>query len=174
MGSNPILMLQAIAAQLTRCYGAFRPNGVIIAPSVCDGWFNESWFPSYKRCYLRLQELSEFADIFQFENELASDPDAIFKYRYNYAYHPGHPLSMISMGAIAHIETTAVLVPGAQKPGYARGIGCIPTKTFADAMAHAKRIVGNNPRVLVVPEAFRSAGVHLFLQGSNLPRDHYP
>lgn len=164
MGTNPILMLQAIAAQLTRCYGVFRPNGVIIAPAVCDGWFNESWFPSYERCYLKLQELSEFADIFQFEDELASDPDAIFKYRYNFAYHPGHPLSMISMGAIAHKHTTAVLVPGAQKPGYARGMGCIPTKTFADALKYAERIVGNNPRVLVIPEAFKSVGVHLYLR----------
>ena len=164
MGTNPILMLQAIAAQLTRCYGAFRPHGVIIAPSICDGWFNESWFPSYQRCYNQLQELSDFGAIFNYEEELASDPEAIFRYRFDYAYHPGHPLSMISMGAIAHQQTSAVFIPGAKKPGYARGLGCTPTDTFEDAMRRAERYVGKNPRVLVIPEAFRSVGVHLYLK----------
>ncbi len=163
MGSNPILMLQAIAAQLTRCYGVFRENGVIIAPAICDGWFNDTWFPSYERAYHKLQDLSDFADIFDYEAELAYDPDAIFKYRFHYAYHPGHPLSMISMGAIAHQQCRAVFIPGAQKPGYARGMGCIPTKDFSEALRQAQRYVGKNPRILVVPEAFRSVGVHLTL-----------
>jgi len=165
MGTNPIFMLQAIGAQLARCYGVFREGGVIIAPSVCDGWFNESWFPSYERAYEKLQETTDFADIFQFEHELANDPDAIHRYRFNYTYHPGHPLSMISMGAVAHQRTSAVLIPGALKPRYARGMGCIPTKTFDDAMTRAQRFVGKNPRILVIPEAFRHVGVHLHLHG---------
>ena len=164
MGTNPIFMLQAIGAQLARCYGVFREGGVIIAPSVCDGWFNSSWFPSYERAYEKLQETTDFADIFQFEDELANDPDAIHRYRFNYTYHPGHPLSMISMGAIAHQRTSAVLIPGALKPRYARGMGCIPTKTFEDAVVRAERYVGKNPRILVVPEAFRHVGVHLYLR----------
>lgn len=162
MGTNPILMLQAIAAQLTRCYGVFREGGVIIAPSVCDGWFNESWFPSYERVYHKLQDLSDFADIFGFEDELVNLPDAIHKYRSEYAYHPGHALSMVSMGAIAHQHTSAVFIPGARKPGYARGMGCIPTKTFDEALARAEKLVGKNPRILAVPEAFRYVGVHFY------------
>lgn len=163
MGSNPILMLQAIAAQLTRCHGVFREDGVIIAPAICDGWFNQTWFPSYERAYHKLQQLSDFADIFEHEAELAHDPDAIFKYRFHYAYHPGHPLSMISMGAIAHQRARAVFIPGAQTPGYARGMGCIPTRDFDAALKQAERYVGKNPRILAVPEAFRSVGVHLHL-----------
>jgi nickel-dependent lactate racemase len=162
MGTNPIFMLQAIGAQLARCYAVFREGGVIIAPSVCDGWFNESWFPSYERAYEKLQETTDFADIFQFEHELASDPDAIHKYRYDYAFHPAHPLSMISMGDIAHQQASAVLIPGSRKPRYARGMGCIPTRTFRDALARAERYVGKNPRILVMPEAFRHVGVHLY------------
>jgi nickel-dependent lactate racemase len=162
MGSNPIFMLQAIGAQLARCYAVFREGGVIIAPSICDGWFNETWFPSYEKAYARLQETVDFADIFQYEEELANDPDAIFKYRFKYAYHPGHPLSMISMGVVAHQRANAVLIPGAKKPIYARGMGCIPTKTFEEAMVRSERYVGKNPRILVIPEAFRSVGVHLY------------
>jgi hypothetical protein len=40
-------------------------------------------------------------------------------------------------------------------------MGCIPTKTFKDALARAKRHVGKKPRILAIPEAFRQAGVHL-------------
>ena len=143
----------------------FRHDGVVIAPAACDGWFNDSWFPSYERAYEKLQETTDFADIFQFEGELAGDPDAIHKYRHNYAFHPAHPLSMISMGAIAHQRASAVFIPGARQPRYARGMGCTPTKTFEDALARAERYVGENPRILVVPEAFRSVGVHLYLSG---------
>jgi len=162
MGSNPIFMLQAIGAQLARCYGVFHEGGVIIAPSICDGWFNKTWFPSYERAYEKLQETIDFADIFQFEDELVSDPDAVFRYRSKYTYHPGHPLSMISMGAVAHQRASAVFIPGARMPRYARGMGCIPTRTFADALTRAERYVGKNPRILVVPEAFRHVGVHLY------------
>jgi nickel-dependent lactate racemase len=165
MGSNPIFMLQAIAAQLTRCYSVFRENGVIIAPAICDGWFNDTWFPTYEKAYKKLQETNDFAHIFDFEDELANDPDGIYKYRFAHAYHPGHPLSMISMGAIAHQRANAVFIPGARQPGYARGMGCIPTSTFAEALARAERYVGKQPRVLVMPEAFRSVGVHLYPRG---------
>jgi hypothetical protein len=168
MGTNPIFMLQAIGAQLARCAAVFREGGVIIAPSVCDGWFNESWFPSYERAYERLQETTDFADIFQFEDELAGDPDAIHKYRHNYAFHPAHPLSMVSMGAIAHQQASAVFIPGAHNPRYARGMGCIPTKTFEDALIRAERYVGKNPRILVMPEAFRHVGVHLYPSGHQI------
>ncbi len=166
MGTNPVLMLQAIAAQLIRCYGVFRERGVIIAPAICDGWFNEAVFPSYQNVFNRLQALSDFAEIFNFENELvAGDPQAIRKYRFDYAYHPGHALSMVSMGAIAHQRAGAVYIPGAQEPDFARGMGCIPTSTFAGALEQARPHVGQNPRILAIPEAFRGVGVHLFMQG---------
>ena len=45
MGSNPILLMQAIGASLARAKRALRPHPVVIAASVCDGWFNEHEFP---------------------------------------------------------------------------------------------------------------------------------
>jgi hypothetical protein len=61
---------------------------------------------------------------------------------------------MVSMGAIAHQQTSAVFIPGAKAPGYARGMGCIPTKTFDDAMERACRHVGDRPRILAIPGAY--------------------
>ena len=167
MGSNPIFMLQAIGAQLTRCWDVFREGGVIIAPSICDGWFNEHWFPSYEPTYEKMQEYSDFGKFCQsdFVEEMATNPDYIFQYRTRYTYHPYHAFSMITCGTIALQRTTAVFIPGARKPGYARGMGCIPTDTFEEAMERAKKIVGENPRILCTPEAFSGgAGVHLHMK----------
>lgn len=167
MGSNPIFVLQAIGAQLTRCWNVFREGGVIIAPSICDGWFNDHWFPSYKPTYEKMQEYSDFAKYCQsdYVEEMSTNPDYVYQYRTKYTYHPYHPFSMISCGTIALQRSSAVFMPGAMKPGYARGIGCIPTSTFEEAMEKAKRIVGNNPRIVCTPEAFSGGvGVHLYLK----------
>ena len=163
MGSNPILMLQAIGAQLTRAYGVFNEGSVIIAPAVCDGWFNDEWFGCYRPAYARLQQCTDFGEVMRFQEELATDPEGIYKYRFSHAYHPFHALSMISMGAITRPRAGAVFIPGAREPGYARSMGCIPTHDFAEALQRSERYVGKNPSVLVVPDAFTEVAVHLHM-----------
>lgn len=161
MGTNPILMLQAIGANLARNFDVFNDGGVIIAPSLCDGWFNDEWFPSYRKVFNKLQEVADFAEAVRFEDEIAHDPEYIYKYRYAYGYHPFHALSMVSMGGVALKHTSAIFIPGARKPGYARAMGCIPTNTFAEALKQAEKYVGKNPRLLVLPESFLKVSVHL-------------
>lgn len=161
MGTNPILILQAIGAHLTRNFDVFNDGGVVIAPSICDGWFNDEWFPSYRKTYDRLQETADFAEVTRFEDEISNDPGYVYKYRYCYGYHPFHALSMVSMGAIALKHTSAIFIPGARNPGFARGMGCVPTGSFSDALKMAEKYVGRDPRVLVLPGAFTKVAVHL-------------
>jgi len=161
-GTNPILMLQAIGAQLTRDYDVFNEGGVIICASLCNGWFNNECFPSYHEVYNRLQEMSDFAELVRFEDEICNKPEYIYKYRFCYGYGAYHPFSMVSCGTIASKHTSAIFIPGARKPGYARGMGCIPTNTFKDALKTAEKYVGKNPRILVLPECFAKPGFHLF------------
>jgi nickel-dependent lactate racemase len=162
MGTNPILMLQAIGAQLTRVYDIFKENGVIICASLCDGWFNDEWFPSYRKVYQKLQKTSDFAEASRFEDEISNDSEDIYKYRFAYAYHPFHALSMVSMGTIALKHTSAIFIVGAREPGYARGMGCQPKDTFEQALKDAKKYVGGDPNILVLPECFLKPGFHLF------------
>jgi hypothetical protein len=161
-GTNPILMLQAIGAQLIRDYGVFKEDGVIICASLCDGWFNDEWFPSYRTVFNKLQELSDFADIHMIEEEVCTNPEFIYKYRFAYGYGPFHPFSMVSCGAIALKHTSAIFIVGARKPEYAIAMGCKPTKDFEEALREAKRYVGENPNILVLPECFLKPGFHLF------------
>ena len=51
MGSNPMLMMQAIGASIARAADALKPNPVVIATSVCDGWFNETSSRRYRAVY---------------------------------------------------------------------------------------------------------------------------
>lgn len=58
-----------------------------------------------------------------------------------------------------------VIIAGAKAPKYARGMGFTPVRSFEEAMERAKRIVGENPRILCTPECFSGGtAVHLHLQ----------
>ena len=160
MGTNPILMLQACGSQVARHFDVFRDGGVIIAASICDGWFNDEWFPSYREVYDRLQTVSDFSEAAESSEEIANRPDYIYRYRYGYAYHPFHALSMVAMGGVALNHTGAILLAGARSPGHARGVNMRPVSTFTDAVREAEKIVGKNPRMLVIPEAFTRTAVH--------------
>lgn len=161
MGTNPILMLQAVGANLVRNFEVFRDGGVVIAPALSDGWFNDEWFPSYREVYEKLQEVADFSEAVRFEDEISHNPDYIYKYRHAYGYHPFHALSMVAMGGVALKHTSAIFMPGAHKPGYVRGMGAIPTNTVQEALKASEKYVGKNPRILVLPETFLKVAVHL-------------
>ena len=165
MGTNPILMSLAVGGQLSRCWQAFREGGVVIAAAVCDGWFNDHWFPSYRETYDALQQYCTAAEFLESSQamEITQKTEYCFQYSNYYTYHPFHAMSMISGGSASLLWTSAVFMVGPKAPGYARGMGFIPLKTFEEAMARAKRIVGPNPRILCTPECF-SGGVPVHLR----------
>ena len=168
MGTNPILMSLAIGGQLSRCWHAFQEGGVIIAASVCDGWFNPHWFPSYKETYRLLQKYCNAADFLDSEDaaSMAANYDYGWQYSNRYTYHPFHAMSMISGGSVPNLWTSATYLVGPQKPEFARGMGFIPVNTFDEAFDRARRYVGTNPRILCTPECFTGGvPVHLHLKG---------
>jgi hypothetical protein len=167
MGTNPILMSLAIGGQLSRCWHAVREGCVVIAASVCDGWFNQSWFPSYQRTYDALQKFCTAREFLESAAAaaLSKDPEYCYQYSNYYTYHPFHAMSMISGGAVSLLRTSAVFMPGAKAPAFARGMGFIPTSSFEEAFRGAERLVGKNPRIICTPECFSGgAAVHLHLK----------
>ncbi len=165
MGTNPILMSLAVGGQLSRCWNAFREGGVIIAPSICDGWFNHHWFPSYEETYDVMQKYCTAAEFLNSEDALRISTTYEYRFQYSnyYTYHPFHAMSMISGGSAALLWTSAVFIVGAKAPGYARGMGFIPVATYEEAFTQAKKIVGaKEPNVLCTPECF-SGGVPVHL-----------
>ncbi len=152
MGSNPILMLQAIGSSIVRNTGALKPGAVVICASVCDGWFNDEWFPPYREVYELFQRCASVDEMRRYEDDMSNRPDYIHKFRHAFGYHPFHAFSMLYMGGVALNHTRAIYIVGAKAPGYARGVGCTPVRTFDEAVERAARHVGKNPKMLIVPE----------------------
>lgn len=157
MGSNPILMMQAIGASVVRAKNALTAKPFVVAASICDGWFNDAEFPPYRQAYELLQECDHPADMRQFEERLGTDPEWIYRYRHQFGYHPFHAFSMIYVGGIAREQSSGVYVAGAKRPGFARGMGARTTATVEEALREIEAILGRIPRVLVVPELSKPA-----------------
>lgn len=157
MGSNPVLLMQAIGASIARAKAALVPHPVVIAASVCDGWFNAAEFPSYERTYELLQTVHRPADMAPYEDLVCADPEYRQRYRDAFAYHPFHAFSMIYMGGLAREHAKAVYIAGAKSPGHARGMGGVPVPSVEDALGEARRHVGREPRIVAVPSLSQPA-----------------
>ena len=167
MGTNPILMLQAISANIIRHKRVLSDNCVVICSSLCNGYFHDEEFPSYRENYELFQRdyNNILPDIERFGEYFATDPEYIRKYRFNFAYHPFHAFSMMSCGHIAEMFTKAIYIVGAIEPGYARGMGLKTRASFNEALEDAMRkFVGNKPNILALPKSFTTAAVHLCMK----------
>jgi hypothetical protein len=151
MGSNPILMMQAIGSSIVRNAQALKPGAPVICASVCDGWFNDEVFPSYRETYALYQHCTTVAEMTRYEEDLANRPEYLHRFRHAYGYHPFHAFSMLYMGGIAQEFSNAIYIVGAREPGYARGMGVTPTRSFDGALRRARRLVGESPKLLVIP-----------------------
>lgn len=76
---------------------------------------------------------------------------------------------MMSCGHIAEMNTSAIYIVGAQEPGIARGMGLKTRATFEEALADAmKKYVGQNPKILALPQTFKVGAVHLCMKDDDL------
>ena len=165
MGTNPILMLQAISANIIRHKRVLNDNCVVICSSICNGYFHDEEFPSYKETYELFQRdyHNILPDIEKYGEYISTKQEYIDKYRYNYGYHPFHAFSMISCGHIAEQHCSAIYIVGAQEPGFARSMGLKTRATFEEALQDAGKYMGANPNILALPKAFKLASVHLMM-----------
>ncbi len=166
MGTNPILMMQAISAQIIRHKRVMKDNCVVICSSLCNGYFHDEEFPSYREVYELFQKdyHNILPDIDKYGEALSNKQEYIDKYRYWYGYHPFHAFSMISCAHIAEMNCSAIYIVGAQEPGFARGMGMKTRATFEDALSDAEKYVAKNPEILALPKAFKCASVHLMMK----------
>lgn len=170
-GTNPILMLQAIAANVVRHKRVLKDNPVVICASICNGYFHDEEFPSYRELFelFKRDYHNVLPDLAKLGEYLVTKQEYIRKYRYGFGYHPYHALSMIACGHIAELHCAAIYIVGAYEPGYARAMGMKTRATFEEALEDAKKYVGKDPNILALPKAFRSAPVHLMMRGDKLP-----
>jgi hypothetical protein len=166
MGTNPILIMQAISAQIIRHKRILTDNPVVICSSICNGYFHDEEFPAYREVFGLFQKdyANTLPDIEKHAEYLSRKQEYIDKYRFNYGFHPFHAFSMISCAHIAEMHCAAIYIVGAQEPGYARAMGMKTRATFEEALADSRKYVGDNPNILALPKAFKTASVHLCMK----------
>lgn len=175
MGTNPIMLMQAISAQVVRNRRIMNDNCVILVSSTCNGNFHDEIWPYTKEMYEMFQKesMNTLPDMNRYGEYFARNEEYIRKYRYANAYHPFHGFSMISSGHIAEKETSAIYLIGAEKPGYARGMGLKTRATFEEALEDAKKkIVGENPNILALPLVNKKAAVHIMMKDEIYTTEH--
>lgn len=167
MGTNPIMLMQALSAQIIRHRRIMSDRCVIICSSLCNGYFHDELWPYTRKMYAMFQSdrMNTLPDMNRLGEYFATDAQWIRQYRYMNAFHPFHGFSMISCGHIAEMNTSAIYIVGAQEPGYARGMGLKTRATFEEALCDAKRkYVGENPNILALPLTFKLSAVHLCMK----------
>ncbi len=167
MGTNPIMMLQAISAQVLRFKRIMSDKCVIICSSICDGYFHDELWPYLREMYADFQKdyMNTLPDMNRLGEYYANNAEYIKKYRFTNAFHPFHGFSMISCGHIAEMNTSAIYIVGAREPGYARGMGLKTRASFEEALEDAKKkYVGDKPNILALPLTFKRSAVHLCME----------
>ena len=173
MGTNPIMMMQALSAQVIRHKRILSDKCVFIVPSICNGYFHDELFTGYRKVYEMFQKdyMNKLPDMARYGEMFATDAELIRNYRYGNGFHPFHAFSMISCGHIAEENTSAIYIVGAEQPGIARGMGLKTRATVEEALKDAmKKYVGPNPNILALPLTFKTAAVHLCME--NDPHDY--
>ena len=171
MGTNPIMLMQALSAQVIRHKRIMSDNCVFICSSTCNGYFNERLWPYLPELFeLFKEEGNTLVDLNRYGEYFATNEEYIRKYRYANAFHPFHGFSMISCGHLAEKHTAAIYIVGAEKPGYARAMGLMTRDTFEEALKDARlKYLPKNPNILALPRTFTTAAVHLMMKDDIMP-----
>lgn len=157
MGSNPILTTQVVGSLLVRARRALVDRPIVMAATVCDGWFNSAEFRPYEAAFDLLQECQHPADMVEHQEARATDPPWVHRYRHHYGYHPFHAFSMIYVGGITRDHSSAVYIADAKRPDLARAMGARTTNTVEEALRAATATLGRTPRALAVPALSKPA-----------------
>lgn len=171
MGTNPIMMMQALSAQVIRHKRVLSDKCVFIVSSTCNGYFHDELFTGYREVYNMFQKdgMQTLADMDRYGEMFATNEEYIRMYRYGNAFHPFHSFSMISCGHLAEEHLAATYIVGAEMPGYARGMGLKTRRTFEEAIEDAKKkFAGENPNILALPRTFKTAAVHLCMEDDEI------
>ena len=171
MGTNPIMLMQALSAQVIRHKRIMSDNCVFICSSTCNGYFNERLWPYLPELFeLFKEEGNTLVDLNRYGEYFATNEEYIRKYRYANAFHPFHGFSMISCGHLAEKHTSAIYLVGAEKPGYARAMGLKTRETFEEALKDARlKYLPKEPNILALPRTFTTAAVHLMMKDDTMP-----
>lgn len=156
---NPILTL--ISTGLGYLGGMIealgKPGCTVILATPCKEQWDEEHHPSYREVWERV--LPETKDPHQarhlYEEEFATRPDYIEKYRRGFGFHGVHGImALYPLKRLAH--ASRVIVAGAENPSLVEHVGFTAVATVEDALAESRLEHGTDSSTALVryPAAF--------------------
>jgi len=137
-----------------------KPGCSVIMATPCPDRWNDATHPSYREVWDRvLGDTRDPHEIMErYEDEFASRPDYIHKYRHEHGFHPVHGLMATHpLKRLRHAGR--IFVAGIEAPKLAYHLGFVATETIEDAVAQASEVHGADCSIGVVryPPAFNRA-----------------
>jgi nickel-dependent lactate racemase len=168
MGTNPIMLMQALSAQVIRHKRIMKDNCIIICSSICNGYFHDELWPYTRELFSMFGNdyMNTLPDLNRYGEYFATNENYIRRYRYANAFHPFHGFSMMTCGHLVEKHTAAVYIAGASQPGIARMMGLKTRASIEEALSDASgKYCGGKPEILALPRTFTTSAVHLCLNG---------
>jgi hypothetical protein len=155
--NNPMVAMVQLTTRMRQHLGnrpPLRKGGVAILVTPCDGTIQESR-PIDRELLELYNRAGRDPEIVQdYEEAYAHREDLLFKYRYQYAFHPLH--SFLLLYEIAYLQNWAsrVIFVGPKDPRVADLVGATAVATWEDAWQLTCRILGTKePSVMVTPNS---------------------
>jgi hypothetical protein len=175
MGTNPIMLMQALSAQVIRHKRVMGDRCVIICASECNGYFHDELWPYTRELFdmFGRDYRNTLPDLHRYGEYFATNEEYVRRYRFANAFHPFHGFSMMACGQLAEEHTAAIYIVGARDTGIARAMGLKTRATFEDALEDAKKkYTGPSPSILALPKTFTTSAVHLCLKTESYHGTH--
>ncbi len=154
---NP-LMCGTCASSIVRSWvgkPVLREGGVIILVAVCDGYIDPEALPSYSEVLDLYNKMGNSRRLEErYLEQYLKNEEYLKKYEYGYAVHPVHPFWLIAEQEYIHDHASKLIIATAENPEAVRKIGASWAESFDQAWRMAEKVVGKNPRTLVLPSFF--------------------
>jgi lactate racemase len=154
---NPMVCVSAASSILRMWVGKpiLREGGVIILIALCDGTIDRDSLPSYPEVldlYGKMGNARRLEE--KYLDEFLAREDYLKQYNYGYAAHPVHPFWLFAEQQYVHDHVGKLIIATAENPEAVRKVGGTWAEDFGQAWQMAEKVVGKNPRCLVLPTFF--------------------
>jgi len=141
-----------------------REGGVVIGVCRSSGEISERDHPNHKQALEYWKRCFDASEMLNYEDEWNNHPEFIFKYRHCYGYHPVHASWLFYESQYMLDHCSKIIMAGEINPGPYRALGVTPVRDFEKAMIKAKQIVGENPKVVVLPSFWTKPRMQLYVK----------
>lgn len=154
-GMNPVLVHNLALGYIFQAYmeaPLVKKGGVLIVANPCDYRFDDLHHPSYREFYDRvLARTLDGGEMRKDEEEFASRPDYVHRYRNGYGYHGAHPFFVWYAGSHARRHLGEIIATHVRNKEVATRLGWRTAPSMAEAIRMAEERMGGDCDIAYMP-----------------------